>query len=1026
MPSLTHIVRRRVNEIKDRIVTDRIDIRDWECRKARHLGPEEYEYLSDWGPLNVGEVWGVPGVTVFFRRSFTVPAEWAGRRIGLRLETGGEGLLCVNGAPFHGVDDNRTYILLTPCAAGGETFDLTAEIKSGGYWDWAAEDREPGDRPYLFGAASILALDSAVEEAWMDFHVATEGGGALADATLQEAVLIAIKDALHTVDFRDTSKPEWVEQLTAARKALRANLDGIEFGGSPATVLFNGHSHIDVAWLWPYRETMRKCGRTFSTVTALMDEFPDYHFNCSQVPLFIYTRKYFPPVWEKMKARIEEGRFEPIGGTWVEHDTNLVSGESLVRQCLYGQRFFRKELGAEVRVGWLPDVFGYSWMMPQVYKQAGLKYFMTSKMSWNDTNKIPYGTFWWEGIDGSRLFTHLICGTYNAFVTPEETLRLWEERPDKVKCPDFLATYGWGDGGGGPTREMVQSVSRFANLPGFPQARTGRVDAFFDQLAASSSDLPVWNGEFYFECHRGTLTTQARNKRWNRKSELAYRDAEMLSALAMPGRTYPQETLSDGWETILLNQFHDVIPGSSVNAVYRDSDAMYAEVLATGETEKTAALGAIAGRMDTSGEGQAVVVFNTLSWGRSGLVKVKAPVGPASVRDSEGNEVPCQVKENKLTFLAKDVPSIGAKVYHLLPGGTAQPSPFAVDGMKVSTPFLDLEFDYDGALTRAYDKSARRDTLAAGARANVFQFFEDKPVSSDAWDIDIEYQEKVWEAQMVEPLRVLEDGPTRLVLGFTLRYGGSTIEQKVVCYAHTRRVDFETRVDWRERHTLMKVAFPVLVRSSRATFDIGYGAIERATHWNTSWDWARFEVCGHKWADLSEADYGVSILNDCKYGWDVKDNTIRLSLLRSPTSPDTEADQGAQEFTYSFFPHEGDWKCGTNREGFELNVSLLAAPEPAHVGSYGAVHSFMSVDRSNIVIDCIKKAEDGDDLIVRCYEAYGGRGPASIQFDRPVASASETNVLEESDVPAGVSGAEIRFDVAPFELKTFKVRFGPV
>ena len=1022
MASLAEVVRVRLDEIKARVITGCQELEDWEIRIARHLGPDQYRYETDWRSLRVGEIWGRPGVTAFLRRRVGIPPEWAGRRVALQLETGGEGLLSIDGVPYHGIDDHRTYILLAASARGGEVYDLLAELKAGGYWEWQDETGNQGDKPCLFRGARSIAIDRAVEEAYLDFSLAHEAAVALGDPDLQEAVLTAINASLRDVDFREQGEA-WVKQLAAARQDLRPRLEGIRSGDSPARIFFTGHSHVDVAWLWPLRKTIRKCGRTYATVAALMDEFPDYHFNCSQVPLFIYTQKHYPTVYEKLKARIAEGRLEPIGGTWVEHDTNLLSGESLVRQCLYGQRFFRRELGVEVRVGWLPDTFGFSWSMPQIYKEAGLDYFMTTKLSWNDTNKFPYGLFWWEGIDGTRLFTSFINGSYNAMVKPSEMLKLWESYPNKQDYPELLSPFGWGDGGGGPTREMLEAIPRLADLPGLPKARMGRVHDFFDRAAAETDNLPIWNGELYFELHRGTYTSQARNKRSNRKSELLYREAEMLCAFAAPfGKPYPERRLSEGWETILLNQFHDIIPGSSVTAVYAESQAQYARVQESAQAERGEALAALVRQADTGGAGTPIVVFNTLSWTRNDLADVDVPTGGSCrVVGPDGREVPCQISGGRLSFEARDLPPLGFAVYRITPGPPLLKTPFVISGSRIATPYYELELQADGTLSRVYDKLNAREVLSPGVLANRLQFFEDKPTAYEAWDVELQYQDRVWEAAVNRPLQVLEDGPVRLVLGVTLSYGQSVIEQEIVLYAHTPRIDFRHQVGWRARRTLLKVAFPVEIRSPRATYEIAFGAIERPTHWNTGWDRARFEVPGHKWADLSEADYGVSVLNDCKYGWDIHGNVIRLSLLRSPISPDPEADQGRQEYTYSLLPHAGDWRNGTVRAGYELNVPLLAMAAEPHPGPLGAVHSFVKVDKPNVIVDTIKKAEEGDDLVIRLYEAHGARGPATITFDRRVVEAVECGLLEEGEAPVSVDGNRLNFAVRPFELKTFRV-----
>ncbi|MDD3927455.1 MAG: glycoside hydrolase family 38 C-terminal domain-containing protein, partial [bacterium] len=712
-------------------------------------------------------------------------------------------------------------------------------------------------------------------------------------------------------------------------------------------------------------------------------------------------------------------------GTWVENDCNLVSGESLVRQCLYGQRFFKEEFGVDVRVGWLPDVFGYSWAMPQIYRKSGLEYFMTSKISWNDTNRFPYNTFWWQGIDGTRIFTQLIHGTYNALVKPAEMQQLWEDYNSKLECPDFISSYGHGDGGGGPTREMLEYLPRLSDIPGLPKACTGRVHDYFDRIAEETENLPVWNGELYFERHRGTYTSQARNKRFNRKSELLYREAEMYCSIAsLHGKSYPDEELRRGWQTILLNQFHDIIPGSSINEVYKDSRVQYESVMECGERLHREAQESIAAGINTQGEGTPVLVFNSLSWERSGMVSIEVgSAGSLKVIGSDGAEVPSQLSEGKLLFLAEHLPSCGYAVYRLVEGSRlAEESPFMVQDGKVVTPYYEMEFLSDGTIARLYDRLRKREMLPEGTRANHLQVFEDKPTICEAWDIELQYQEKSWEFKPVSPVQVREKGLLRLVLQQELNYNKSSLVQDMILYAHSPRIDFVNKVDWQERKILLKVAFPVEIHASRATYEIAFGAIERPTHWNNGWDKARFEVSGHRWADLSEADYGVSLLNDGKYGWDIKDNIMRLSLLRSSESPDPEADRGEHLFTYSLLPHTGDWRNGTLQAAHELNSPAVALVTNFHDGRLDGRHSFMGIDRCGTLIDTVKQAEDGNGIIIRVYEAYGTRGPAVLVLDRDIVEACECDLLEHRIGETDYRGKEISFHINPFEIRTFKVR----
>ncbi|NUQ71813.1 MAG: alpha-mannosidase [Chthonomonadales bacterium] len=1026
MAHLIETLRLRVAEIGSAVIVRQARLDGWEMRSARHLGPGLYDYADeDWRPLDVGDIWARQGWTAFLRRTITIPEEWAGLKVGLELRTGGEGLLVVDGEPRHGIDDNRGYVRLAESAGGGEAFACEVEMKTGGYLEYVAGDVS---RPYILSEARLVGVDRDLEAAHYDYLTAIESAAAVEDPLVRDAILFAIRSALADVDFRDRTAAAFRDALLASRDRLRSELEAIDFGRKPGTIFFAGHSHIDVAWLWPLKETMRKVGRTYATVDALMEEFPDYHFVCSQVPLFLYLKEQFPSVYARVKERIAEGRFEPIGGTWVENDTNVVSGESMVRQCLYGKRFFREEFGVDVRVGWLPDVFGYAWSLPQIYRQAGLEYFMTSKVAWNETNRLPHNTFWWEGIDGTRILTHLVHNLqnmYNAHVLPAEMLRQWADYADKLQSPEILCPFGYGDGGGGPTRRMLEYLPRLAAMPGLPAARTGRVHDFFDRMAGDHDQLPVWNGEMYFERHRGTYTTHAANKRDNRRCELLYRDAEMFSVVAaILGRAYPFEELRARWQTILLNQFHDILPGSSIHQVYEDSAVDYAETIEAGLRLRDEAMEYVAGFINTDGDGTPVIVYNSLSWARDAIVEVELPASArrCTVWDPSGRAVPACIEGKTLLFLAERVPSCGYAVYRIVDeiSEPVRERLHYADG-RATSPFYEITFGDSGGITRLYDILCHREVMPEGALGNHLQVFEDKPVRDEAWDIDLSYQDRAWAFQSDGPPTVIEQNALRLILGQTLRYGSSVIEQRMILYAHDPRIDFVTRVDWQERKTMLKVAFPVAVRSSRATYEIPFGAIERPTHRNTSWDAARYEVSGHRWADLSEGDYGVALMNDSKYGWDIEGDRMRLTLLRSPESPDPEADRGVHEFTYALLPHRGDWRERVVNAAYELNAPLLARTVTPHAGRLPRVRSTISVDRPSVIVETVKMAEDGRGLIVRVYEARGCRGPVQLTFTRAVAEAEECNLLEEPIGPVDAAGFHIAFDILPWQIRTFRI-----
>ncbi len=719
---------------------------------------------------------------------------------------------------------------------------------------------------------------------------------------------------------------------------------------------------------------------------------------------------------------------------WVEADCNLSGAESLARQFLLGRTFFRQHFGpeAETPVLWLPDVFGYAWALPQLIKQAGLDYFMTIKIGWNQYNRLPYDTFLWQGLDGTQILTHFstvkeidspYASTYNSMANPIESLGTWENFQQKELHRDLLMAYGYGDGGGGPTREMLENIELMGDFPGLPQVKQSSVKNFFETitLLANSRMMPVWNGELYLEYHRGTYTTQARIKRANRKSEFLLHDAEFLAAQAAlldSTYTYPADGFRQAWQTVCLNQFHDIIPGSSIGPVYEEAQAQYAQLTDDATQLRDAALETISKHVDGD-----ILLVNPTSFRQSGLVFI--PGSSFQRLERNGQSVPVQPADSGLWVDAGELEPYSVTALQATADDSLQTTVDRPSSMvKLENDYLLVEFNPSGDITRLYDKTAKREILPEGALANQFQAFEDRPQNWDAWDVDIFYDDKMWTAEPAYSIEMVELGSLRQTVEIKRRLQNSEIVQRISLNHNSPRLDFDTTVQWSERHTLLKVAFPVDVLAPQATYEIQWGNVQRPTHRNTSWDWARFETCAHKWVDLSEGDYGVSLLNDCKYGHDIHDNVIRLTLLRSPTLPDPMADFGEHHFVYSLLPHAGGWDEKTQAEAYLLNDPVIVYQRKEERGKNPIFNlsSFVSVSMPNVIVETVKMAEDGDGIILRLYESQRKRGQVQVRFGSAVEAAWVTNLLEENESALGVENDSITLTMRPYQIVTLRVR----
>jgi alpha-mannosidase len=999
---------------------------EWQEGRLGETSPE------NWQPCPPGAHWGRKDIWVAFRAEACPPSEWAGKPVValLRLAdygdlSGPEGLVYVDGQPYQGLDRAHMEVRLADSAEPGQKWKIEVE----GYTSARLE------RDYRVERTLLGVPDEAAIALYYDAKVALEVAQSLPEEDYDRTQVLRILDqALQLVDWRGPLGEEFRASLTKAHNHLQSQLYSRLGAGNQPRLVGVGHAHIDTAWLWTLSQTREKAARTFSTALRLMERYPDYHFTQSQAQICQFIKEDHPELLPEIGRRVAEGRWEPIGGTWVEMDCNVTGGESLVRQFLLGTRLFEEYFGTPGSpVLWLPDVFGYAWALPQIIKRAGFEYFMTTKISWNEYNQLPYDSFWWRGIDGTEVLTHFIntpsrhwFATYNGTLEPWQVKGTWDTYKQKEHHDEVLLSYGFGDGGGGPTAEMLEYGRRLSDFPGSPRVSLGRALDYFRRLDEDAASLPVWHGELYLEFHRGTYTTQAGIKRANRESELLYHSAELFAALAhLWGANYPQDVLNKGWELILLNQFHDIIPGSSIGPVYEESQAQYREVMDVGQRVLNGALGYIADQIELEGSDQALLVFNSTGWVRRDLVgaTVNTP-GAFRLKGPNGAEVPYQsVGEESIVFPAQGVPAHGYHTYRLCPGEpTARiEEPVTLEDLAFENRFFRVQLNQAGQIISWWDKVAERQVLPEGEVANQFQAFEDRPLGNDAWDINIYYQDKQWSADEPAQIRVLERGPLRAVLQVRRTFLHSEITQRVSAYANLPRMDFETEVEWQEKHVLLKVAFPVEIHNTRATYDIQFGNVERATHWNTSWDWARFETCAHKWVDLSEGSYGVSLLNDCKYGHDTKDNVIRLTLLRSPTEPDPHADEGHHQFTYALLPHTGDWRSQTVQQAYALNLPLLTRFKSSRTGLRPDSFALVSADVPNVVIETVKRAEDDSGLIVRCYECHNSRGPVTLTFGASIAEAAECNLVERDDQPAAFKADRLVFNVEPYQIRTFRV-----
>ncbi len=989
--------------------------------------------------MSIGETWTGRDRYLWLQTTVTLPEAWENPvgvfdfgTTGSGCNSGFESLLYVDGVPYQGVDTNHREVFFQKKHQGRPlclTFRLWSGLEGGGI---------PHDLTHTLSEAYIAELDADTDNLYYLGDTMLRTVQVLKNDQLERHELLHALDlAIRLIDWTDKGSEDFYATVREANLQLNRAVDGME-KNTRVTVSCVGHTHIDTAWRWRLKHTAEKASRSFSTVLRYMEQYPEYIFLHTQPQQYAYIKENFPEIYEQIQKRVQEGRWEIDGAMWVEPDCILTGGESLTRQILVGRRFMLEEFGKEPAYLWLPDVFGYSYALPQILKKSGIHMFMTTKIAWNQYNRMPNDTFRWKGMDGSEVLAHFITtpcpgqdvetnfySNYNGELFPDVIAGSWKLYREKHIHPETLISYGFGDGGGGVTREMLERRRQMDRIPGLPHVKTGTAGDYFRRLqqsvAKTDEPMATWDGEMYLEYHRGTYTSQAYVKQMNRRMEELYRKAEWLTAMgavqAGSLAKAEQESLNEGWKMLLTHQFHDILPGSSMAEVYEDAHTYY-------EKMEAIAGGVIANSLQgmTKAKENYITVINERSEGMDDLVRIPGFDGKTQkLLASDGSEIPVQGE-----YAYVYVPAMGSLCLQVcpreVPRDTDACAVISQNADTIETDLYLLTLNDCGQITRLFDKENDCEVLSPGQRGNVLQLFEDKPLDYDAWDIDMYYWQKMQEVTDLVSREVVENGTLRFVLRQTWKISKSTVTQDMILYRHSGRMDFKTHVDWQESQKLLKVAFPVDIRTTYATYDIQYGNIRRANNSNSSWERAKFEVVGHRFADLSEHDYGVSLLNDCKYGYDVHQNVLRLTLLKAGIFPDPYADRGEHTFTYALYPHPLDFADGgTVLEASSLNQPFTAVPGRVELPAEGG--STLSVRGILAEVDACKKSEDGKSLIFRFHEYAGAKGKAHIQFGFPVKEVRPCDLMERPEEAAlAVTDNAVELRVKPYEIVTLMIK----
>lgn len=1038
-----------------------------------YLPKEKLEQLK-FSPIQSGTAWGQEWGSAWFKGCYFYQKGGEETKLFLKVETGGESIVYVDGKAVGAIDRQHKVIplreselescrheILIQSYAGHQVPDFTPrprDINSGKQ----AETEFLYKLPPVFQNCQLVLRN---EPAWnLYYDLATLFGVANnlpAKNLRRNEILKSLSRALEHITWETQDKSMRNRDFSWARERIKPELAKTN-SSTIAKLNLIGHAHVDIAWLWPIAETIRKCGRTFATQLRMLDEYPEYIFFQSQAQTYKFTEENYPGLFSQIKKAIKSGKWEVEGGTWVEPDTNIPATESLIRQFVFGKKYFREKFDVTSKILWLPDVFGYNGNLPQIMKGCGVDYFVTSKIGWNDTNRFPYDLFRWQGIDGSEVLTHFIKSTYNGRCDPDSVDSIWQEFNQPEHSDKIIHAVGYGDGGGGITMEHLEYARRQKDLEGQRKVKFGKVDELMEYLAERKSEYPEWRGELYLEYHRGTFTTQAWTKRNNRKLELFLRNAEITSVLAsFHGFSYPLEKLRESWQKVLTNQFHDILPGTSIGKVYQDCIKIYGEVAEDLDIVINQAQSFL---VRNESDLKMVTAWNTLGQPRRDLISISLnpndknmenkigdyflnqtslrlePGDEIRVFDEKGEQLVSQTGENKVIFSPGEVGPLKGRTFVLekiteLSGRENENSArlnfspvkakkmTGEDGLEylLSNDFIEVILDNKGRLQSFYHKKLNRELILENEPANKLILAEDLPRQWDAWDIERYYREKAEEILVSAQIEIAAAGPLEARIKVEKEFGeSSSLSQEIVLRYNSSRLDFNTKVNWQESHSLLKVGFPFAIHTNQALYEIQGGYITRPNHENTSWDKAKFEVCAQRWGALKETNFGAVLLNDCKYGYEALNNELRLTLFKAPAGPDPTADRGVHVFTYSLLAFNGDLvESQVTEMAQRLNCSyLLSEGESISTSS-----SFLEIDKKGIELLTVKQAEDDQSVVIRLNECYGRRISTTLKFSQKISEILKVNMIEEEISVLGHNIDRIQVVFKPFSIITLKLLF---